>query len=571
MTLYEVMTRQKPFEGEDGENDPQKVIKWITSGERPYQPTYNSQKTKNVLDVIWNLIVQCWLQEPISRPDFSAIRTTISTWDFDSFDITMAKEAETIGNCLFREKKYKEAVKYYTTAISLFPTDPVFFVNRAACYSNLNDYVSAIADCNSALDLDNRYIKAIDRRAQAYEATGEKEKALNDYTAVCMLEEFKKESSVATIDRLLMELASFKASKALETRIARLPSEIFIKAYMDSFRPKNFGASIVAQFPKESTSDVLLHKAYDAVLARDWATAMKTIEESVETNAFSSDKVHAFALNTLGTFCFLKGDIPLAMQHLDKSLSLDSTSMNTLIKRASIFIELQDLEAAFREYENAEKVSCIDADFYYHRGQVYFHTGNYQAAIEYYKRSIELDNDFVYAYIQLGSAQYKNEDQGETEKAFVNALKKFADIPEVFNYYGEVLLLMGRFEEAEKNFDKAIEMDGSSPLPYINKSILYLQAKQDPESAKRFCKQAAQVDPTCDIAYIQLAEIFIHQNHLQDALDACNAAIHVTRTESELVHVIYCREACASQLYASKMYPDAYAKAREIVSAAKRT
>ncbi|ORY47609.1 TPR-like protein [Rhizoclosmatium globosum] len=504
-----------------------------------------------------------------SEPTAAAAAPVAQTEETKESDpATLAKEAKTIGNRLFGEKKYKEAIEYYTTAISLLPTDPVFFANRAACYSNLNDHVSTIADCNSALELDNRYIKAIYRRAQAYDATGEKEKALNDYTAICMLEEFKKESSIATTDRLLKDVGTLKASKAMETKVARLPSETFVKAYMDSFRPKNFGASIVAQFPKESTSDVLLHKAYDAVLARDWATAMKTIEESVETNAFSSDKVHAFALNTLGTFCFLKGDIPLAMQHLDKSLSLDSTSMNTLIKRASIFMERQDLESALREYENAEKVSSTDPDLYYHRGQVRFLTGDVHAAIGDYKRSLELDNDFVYAHIQLAVAQYKNQDQGQAEKTFLKALKKFADIPEVFNYYGEVLLDMGRFEEAEKNFDKAIEMDGTSPLPYINKSILYLQAKQDPESAEKFCKQAAQVDPTCDIAYIQLAQLLIHQNRLQDALDAYDSAIHVTRTEPELVNAISCREACAAQLYVSNMYPDVYAKLRGAAAAA---
>ncbi|KAJ3075763.1 TOM (translocase of outer membrane) complex component [Podochytrium sp. JEL0797] len=474
---------------------------------------------------------------------------------------TLAKEAKTIGNRLFGEKKYTQAIPYYTQAIALLPTDPVFYANRAACHSNLNDHASTIDDCTSALALDPRYIKAIYRRAQAYAATGALQNALNDYTAICMLEEFSKESSIETTDRILKELGVEKASKVMETKEARLPSETFVKAYMESFRPANFGAATVATFPSTLPGDALLHKAYEAIAVKDWPLAVKLIEESVSEPEMT-DIARAFALNTLGTFCFLKGDIPTAMTHLDASLALDPTSMNTLIKRASIFMERQDLESAVREYARAESVCSTDPDLYYHRGQVRFLTGDVTAAISDYTKSLELDSDFVYAHIQLAVAQYKNGDLEAAEKTFERALIKFSNVPEVFNYYGEVLLDMARFEEAMVNFDKAIEMDGTSPLPFINKSILVLQSTRDADLAESFCLLAAKVDPTCDIAYIQLAQLLIHQNRLSDALAAYDNAILVTRTEPELVNAISCREACAAQLDVSERFPDVYAKLR---------
>ncbi|KAJ3010020.1 UNVERIFIED_CONTAM: TOM (translocase of outer membrane) complex component, partial [Siphonaria sp. JEL0065] len=81
-------------------------------------------------------------------------------------------------------------------------------------------------------------------------------------------------------------------------------------------------------------------------------------------------------------------------------------------------------------------------------------------------------------------------------------------------------------------------------------------------TAEKFCNEAAKVDPTCDIAFIQLAQLLIHQNRLEDALVAYDSAIRVTRTEPELVNAISCREACAAQLYVSLKYPDVYAKLR---------
>jgi import receptor subunit TOM70 len=56
----------------------------------------------------------------------------------------------------------------YTEAIR-FKADPIYYSNRAACYSFLGNYSSVIADTNEALALDPMYIKAINRRAIAYE------------------------------------------------------------------------------------------------------------------------------------------------------------------------------------------------------------------------------------------------------------------------------------------------------------------------------------------------------------------------------------------------------------------
>ncbi|KAJ3242304.1 TOM (translocase of outer membrane) complex component [Chytriomyces hyalinus] len=500
--------------------------------------------------------------EEKTQPDDHVTPQKVSEKD-SAFPKELAKEYKTQGNRFFGEAKYADAIEFYTKAIAVNSKDAVFYANRAACHANLQNHEATIKDCDAALAIDPRYIKAIYRRAQAYSSLNKLELALNDYTAICMLEEFKKESSITTTDRILKDLGTARAAEVMKSKTSRLPSETFVKAYMDSFRPKNFGASIVAGFPSELPGDALLAKSYEAIVAKDWTSAMTLLEDALAEEM--SEKVRAFALNTTATFCFLKGDISLSMEFLDKSLAIEPNNTNTLIKRASIFMERQDLEGALREYQRAEIINPKDPDLYYHRGQVRFLTGDIPAAIKDYKKSLELDNEFVYAHIQLAVALYKNDDQSGADKTFIKALRKFSGVAEVYNYYGEVLLDQQRFDEALKNFDKAISLDGKSPLPYINKSILYLQYKSDPVQAEQLCKKAAEVDPTCDIAFVQLAQLLIHQNRLEEALAAYDAAINVTRTEPELVNAFSCREACAAQFYVSKQYADVYAKLRRAI------
>lgn len=107
----------------------------------------------------------------------------------------------------------------------------------------------------------------------------------------------------------------------------------------------------------------------------------------------------------------------------------------------------------------------MQARRYYHRGQVYFIMGEYEKAIAEYRRSSELDPVFIFSHIQLAVAQYKS---GAVDKAmhqFRKFLREFPDSPEVYNYYGELLLDQQKFDEAVVAFDKSIELDQNTFVP----------------------------------------------------------------------------------------------------------
>lgn len=96
-------------------------------------------------------------------------------------------------------------------------------------------------------------MKALKRRAAAYEHLGREEEAIRDYTATTIIEEFKDDTLSVNIERLLRSLADKKAKKLLEvgfvtssrspndvvqTREPKLPSPTFISSYLSAFRPR---------------------------------------------------------------------------------------------------------------------------------------------------------------------------------------------------------------------------------------------------------------------------------------------------------------------------------------------
>ena len=79
---------------------------------------------------------------------------------------------------------------------------------------------------------------------------------------------------------------------------------------------------------------------------------------------------------------------------------------------------------------------------------------------------------------------------------FRRTLKNFENTPDVYNYYGELLLDQQKFQEAIDNFDKAVELERSSKpwginvLPLINKALALFQWKHDFQEAEALCEKA---------------------------------------------------------------------------------
>jgi import receptor subunit TOM70 len=154
---------------------------------------------------------------------------------------TLATTLKTRGNKLYGAKKYNEAVACYTKALEVAEKEEaVFYSNRAACYQNMTppNYDQVVKDCDSALRLDSGYVKALNRRATAYEALGRDEEALRDFTATTIMEKFQNDAASTSVERVLKKIASKKAEEMLSTREPRLPSKTFVSAYLGAFRPR---------------------------------------------------------------------------------------------------------------------------------------------------------------------------------------------------------------------------------------------------------------------------------------------------------------------------------------------
>ena len=72
----------------------------------------------------------------------------------------LANEIKEKGNEQFKLKNYQKALDYYTEAIQTIRDNHILYTNRAQVYIIMEKYSEAIADCDWALKVDEKCIKA---------------------------------------------------------------------------------------------------------------------------------------------------------------------------------------------------------------------------------------------------------------------------------------------------------------------------------------------------------------------------------------------------------------------------
>jgi Flp pilus assembly protein TadD len=92
----------------------------------------------------------------------------------------------TRGNAYAKKRDFSKAIADYSEAIRLSP-HAVYYFNRGDTYFAMQDYGRALADLGESLRLDPRDAGVYVTRGVAYQAKGEKQKAIDDYTKALSL------------------------------------------------------------------------------------------------------------------------------------------------------------------------------------------------------------------------------------------------------------------------------------------------------------------------------------------------------------------------------------------------
>jgi len=554
--------------GSSDEGDKKKKKKPDSKKASPVKPSPKKEPAPNVEKKVEQVTVEDVVEEVPTDPLEKAIA------------------AKNRGNKYFKGGRYELAIKCYTEAIETCPKDKsvdlaTFHQNRAAAYDQMNDISAVLSDCDTAINLNNKYVKALDRRAKTlrkqamkvenYEYQVEKLKqCLEDITSVCVLEGFQKQEHLIMVDSVLKELGRAEAAMESRNRKPMLTSKHFISQYFTSFSEDPIQKSI----EKESEADSDDHEkagdvshgyeaAREALKACDYDNIIKHCDEEIESKG---DRVHEATL-LRATFYILSKQADKAMEDLTRLIEEETASVsirvNALIKRASLYIQQckdpsKDPELSFADFEKAVTLDPDNADIYHHRGQVNLLIDATNKAIVDFTKAVTLQPNFAVAYIQKLYTDYRaastigdNVTINKVLELFKEAIEKFPKCVESYALYAQVMSDQQEFDKADDLYQAGMKVDPSNANLLVHRGLVALQAKGDIGKAVELITKALEIDEKCEFAYETLGTIEVQRGNLKRACELFDKAIPLSNTELEMAHLYGLRDAATAQMTVS--------------------
>lgn len=157
-------------------------------------------------------------------------------------------------------------------------------------------------------------------------------------------------------------------------------------------------------------------------------------------------------------------------------------------------------------------------DVYHHRGQVNLLMDKTEKARDDFEKAVQLNPEFPIAYVQKCYADYRyamltqNIDllMANMEK-FRKATEKFPNCLEVLILYAQVLTERQDYENADKLYQKATEIEPTNATLQVHKGLLQLQWKANIDKAVELMRNAIKLDEKCEFAYETLGTVEVQR------------------------------------------------------------
>jgi len=244
----------------------------------------------------------------------------------------------------------------------------------------------------------------------------------------------------------------------------------------------------------------------------------------------------------------------LAAENLDKKIKV-----NALIKRGSLFISQEKQTEGLADFAQAVRIDQSNSDIYHHRGHQNIQLDRLEDAIRDFENSILRNPDFPISHVQKSYAEHRLAAQEQStmklEKAiqsYEETLQKFPKCADGHALYAQALCDLGRFDDADNEFEMAIKLEPENANTLVHKAVLRLQWKQNIVEPVELIKRAMTLDDKCEYAYEILGTIEVQRGDMGKAVALFERAIELCRTESEMSHLFSLLHAAKAQLRAAQ-------------------
>lgn len=142
-------------------------------------------------------------------------------------------------------------------------------------------------------------------------------------------------------------------------------------------------------------------------------------------------------------------------------------------------------------------------------------------------KALEVDDNLAEAHTSLAWARFHDWDWAGAEKEFKRAIELNPSYPTAHSWYGEYLMVLGRFDEALREMNRAYELNPLSPVINMALAYRFYYARQYPQAVDQ-CQKTLAMDSSFVSARVCLGRAYEQQSMYPKAIEELRKALELS-------------------------------------------
>ena len=342
----------------------------------------------------------------------------------------MAEEAKLRGNEAYKKGNYTAALKHYSQAISLAPTEANYYGNRSAALVMLQRFEEALEDCTAGLRLQPDHLKLLTRAGKCCLALGRVDDARGYYSQAVsaypdnesVRTDAKEAEEAKENEQMYLQCRRNEQYPQASTFLDRLLAVathspqlklLKVELMIDSMQPKE-ALEYIATLPQTLPGLRLLRGLALHYSSPTISTPAKEILQDILRTDPENDRAKETLrrmnemerLKNEGNRHFTAGRSPEALAAYNQALDLDPHhkyfNSTILANRAAAYMKQKDYLKALEDCNRSITLNPDYTKAYLRRANVHMQLEDYDEAVHDYNKVKDMDpttpeiDDFIY-------------------------------------------------------------------------------------------------------------------------------------------------------------------------------